>query len=331
MKMLITGGAGFIGSAVGRKALERGFSVTNIDNLSHGSSDTHIIQNKDNPNYQFLKLDICDEDALENAIRDCQPDIIIHLAAESHVDRSISSPEDFMKTNILGTFNLLQISRRYLASPLAPQNFRMVHVSTDEVFGSLDNGGKFVESSPYNPRSPYSASKAASDHLVNAWFETYNFPVILTNCSNNYGPYQASEKFIPKIITQALNELPIPIYGNGENVRDWLYVDDHADALLEVARNGSVGERYNIGSNNELSNLELVNLICSILDKKFTRENSYVELITFVEDRLGHDFRYAIDASKISLELGWSAKYDFETGIESTIEWYVNNTDWWKK
>ena len=333
MKILITGGAGFIGSAVVRLAISRGHSVINVDVLTYAACLGNLEPVAHNNNYFFEKVDICDREALSAIFAKHSPDVVMHLAAESHVDRSIDRPVDFIETNVKGTFNMLETSRSYWVSCGKPNAFRFHHVSTDEVFGSLPNDPsiKFTEETPYDPRSPYSASKASSDHLVRAWHETYRLPVVLTNCSNNYGPYHFPEKLIPVVILNALAEKPLPIYGDGSNVRDWIYVDDHADALLLVLEKGALGRSYNIGGENEQTNLELVTTLCSILDRLRPFEKGhYADLITFVLDRPGHDVRYAIDPSRISSELGWRPSVTVEEGLERTVKWYLANEDWWR-
>lgn len=340
-RVLVTGGAGFIGSAVIRYLMAHTSSqVLNIDKLTYAGNLSSLEQlvTKDaatkSPRYQFLQADIGDAVAMKQAIADFQPSTIMNLAAESHVDRSIDSPSAFIDTNIKGTFTLLQAAFDYWQSLAdeAKQSFRFHHISTDEVYGSLGPSGLFTEQTAYDPRSPYSASKAASDHLVKAWFHTYDFPVVVTNCSNNYGPYHFPEKLIPLVILNALDEKALPIYGKGDNVRDWLYVDDHAEALVLAVSKGKCGETYNIGGSNERSNLQVVEAICAHLDRLKPRPNggSYHELIEFVEDRMGHDKRYAIDATKIKTQLGWQPKEDFDTGIAKTVEWYLNNDWWWQ-
>ena len=333
MKILITGGAGFIGSAVVRLAISRGHSVINVDVLTYAACLGNLEPVAHNNNYIFEKVDICDREALNAIFAKYSPDVVMHLAAESHVDRSIERPVDFIETNVKGTFNMLEASRSYWVSRGKPNAFRFHHVSTDEVFGSLPNDPsiKFTEETPYNPRSPYSASKASSDHLVRAWHETYQLPVVLTNCSNNYGPYHFPEKLIPVVILNALSEKPLPIYGDGSNIRDWLYVEDHADALLLVLEKGALGRSYNIGGENERTNLELVTTICGILDRLHPyQKGHYADLITFVLDRPGHDVRYAIDPSRISSELGWRPSVTVEEGLERTVKWYLANEDWWR-
>ena len=331
MKLLITGGAGFIGSAVVRRAIAAGHSVVNLDALTYAACLDNVASVADHPNYAFLEADICDRSALDTAFADHAPDAVMHLAAESHVDRSIDGPGTFIETNVMGTFHLLEATRAFWTRQGRPEGFRFHHISTDEVYGSLGPTGQFTEETPYDPRSPYSASKAASDHLVRAWHETYGLPVVLTNCSNNYGPYHFPEKLIPVVILNALAGKPLPIYGDGSNVRDWLYVEDHADALLLVAEKGAIGRSYNIGGENERTNLELVQTLCAILDKKRPKNTgSYADQITFVTDRPGHDARYAIDPARIREELGWRPSVTVEEGLERTVDWYLENTAWWQ-
>ena len=333
MKILITGGAGFIGSAVVRLAINSGHSVVNLDALTYAASLESLDSISDHPNYSFVKMNIRDRDNLDAVFSKYKPDAVMHLAAESHVDRSIAGPTNFIETNITGTFNILEASRKYWEEQDYPNSFRFHHISTDEVFGSLpyEPNVRFTEKTPYDPRSPYSASKASSDHLVRAWHETYGLPVILTNCSNNFGPFQFPEKLIPVVILKALSEKPLPIYGNGENIRDWLYVDDHASALLLALEKGKSGRSYNIGNENERTNLEVVNTVCSILDRLQPREKGqYANLITFVTDRPGHDSRYAIDPSRVRNELGWQPSATFEQNLEKTVQWYLDNQDWWQ-
>ncbi|HHB80232.1 MAG TPA: dTDP-glucose 4,6-dehydratase, partial [Aliiroseovarius sp.] len=324
MKLLVTGGAGFIGSAVIRLAVARGHAVVNVDKLTYAACLDNVASVEGDSGYTFEKADICDRPAMDALLKKHQPDAIMHLAAESHVDRSIDGPATFIQTNLVGTFTLLEAARAYWLDQNRTEGFRFHHISTDEVFGSLGPIGKFTEASPYDPRSPYSATKAGSDHLVRAWGETYGLPIVLSNCSNNYGPYQFPEKLIPVVILNALAEKPIPIYGRGENVRDWLHVEDHADALLEVLTRGRLGESYNIGGENELTNLELVHRICAILDAKRPRATPYSELITFVTDRPGHDARYAIDPQRMRDELNWRPSYSVEQGLEQTVQWYLD-------
>jgi len=330
MRLLVTGGAGFIGSAVVRLAVSRGHEVVNLDALTYAACLENVASVAESPLYSFEKADIRDLPALDAIFEKHQPDAVMHLAAESHVDRSIDGPQAFIETNVMGTYNMLQAARQYWEGKGKPESFRFHHISTDEVFGSLGATGQFTEETPYDPRSPYSASKASSDHLVRAWAETYGLPVVLTNCSNNYGPYHFPEKLIPVVILSALAGKPIPIYGKGENVRDWLYVEDHADALLLVLEKGALGRSYNIGGENERSNLELVQTICSILDKLKPAAAPYANLIRFVTDRPGHDLRYAIDPSRIRDELGWRPSVTVEEGLEETVRWYLGNEAWWQ-
>jgi dTDP-glucose 4,6-dehydratase len=331
LKIMETGGAGFIGSAVVRLAVSRGLQVVNVDALTYASCLENLAPVADSPLYRFEQADIRDRPAMDDLFARHAPDAVMHLAAESHVDRSIDGPADFIETNITGTFNLLEAARAYWTGNGKPDGFRFHHVSTDEVFGSLGATGQFTEATPYDPRSPYSASKAASDHLVRAWHETYGLPVVLTNCSNNYGPYHFPEKLVPVVILNALAGKAIPIYGKGENVRDWLYVEDHADALLLVLERGEVGRSYNIGGENERSNLQLVETLLGILDRRRPKANgSYRDQIAFVTDRPGHDMRYAIDPSRIRTELGWRPSVSVEEGLERTVEWYLDNEAWWR-
>lgn len=333
MKILVTGGAGFIGSAVVRLAIARGHSIVNVDALTYAACLENVACVSKSPQYFFEHADIRDRNALDTIFKKHQPDAVMHLAAESHVDRSIDGPADFIETNINGTFNMLEAARSYWQAHGKPETFRFHHISTDEVFGSLPNDPavQFTEETPYDPRSPYSASKASSDHLVRAWHEIYGLPVVLTNCSNNYGPYHFPEKLVPVIILNALAGKPLPIYGNGSNIRDWLYVEDHADALLLVLEKGAIGRSYNIGGENERTNLGLVQALCEILDRlKPKSTGTYADLITFVQDRPGHDARYAIDPSRIRNELGWRPSVSVEEGLEKTVKWYLDNEDWWK-
>ena len=333
MKILVTGGAGFIGSAVVRLAIARGHSIVNVDALTYAACLENVACVSESPQYFFEQADIRDRNALDTILEKHQPDAVMHLAAESHVDRSIDGPADFIETNVSGTFNMLEVARSYWQAYGKPETFRFHHISTDEVFGSLpsDPAVQFTEETPYDPRSPYSASKASSDHLVRAWHETYGLPVVLTNCSNNYGPYHFPEKLVPVIILNALAGKPLPIYGTGSNVRDWLYVEDHADALLLVLKKGTIGRSYNIGAENERTNLELVQTLCKILDRLKPRTvGTYADLIKFVQDRPGHDARYAIDPSRIRDELGWRPSVTVEEGLEKTVQWYLDNADWWK-
>jgi dTDP-glucose 4,6-dehydratase len=330
MTILVTGGSGFIGSAVVRHlVLDRGESVVNVDCLTYAATEGSTDAVRGNERYSFEPVDIRDAGEVARVFTTYQPRAVMHLAAESHVDRSIDGPGRFIETNVIGTFNLLEAARQHLASN-PNDDFRFVHVSTDEVYGTLGENGMFSESSPYQPNSPYSASKAASDHLARAWFHTYGLPTIVTNCSNNYGPYQFPEKLIPVMILNSVQGRPLPVYGNGANVRDWLHVEDHARALSLVLERGTPGETYTIGGNNERNNLDLVRQICRVMDE--LRPDSphvpHESLITFVEDRPGHDQRYAIDASKIERELGWEPGYDLSVGLYATVAWYLDHTDW---
>ena len=332
MKILVTGGAGFIGSAVVRLAIARGHSIVNVDALTYAACLENVASVSESSRYSFEHADIRDRSALDTIFEKYQPDAVMHLAAESHVDRSIDGPADFIETNVTGTFNMLEAARSYWQAHGKPETFRFHHISTDEVYGSLpsDPSAQFTEETPYDPRSPYSASKASSDHLVRAWHETYGLPVVLTNCSNNYGPYHFPEKLIPVIILNALAGKPLPIYGTGSNIRDWLYVEDHAEALLLVLEKGAIGRSYNIGGENERTNLELVQTVCQILDRlKPKNTGTYADLIRFVQDRPGHDARYAIDSSRIRDELGWRPSVAVEEGLEKTIHWYLDNENWW--
>ncbi|KWV46016.1 dTDP-glucose 4,6-dehydratase [Bradyrhizobium macuxiense] len=333
--IFVTGGAGFIGSAVIRHLLDTtGVSIVNIDKLTYASSLDSIPQAAgQSARYALATTDICDGDALRALFVQYRPQGVIHLAAESHVDRSIDGPQDFIKTNITGTFTLLQETLRHwrALTPSERNSFRLLHVSTDEVFGSLGPDGAFTERSPYAPNSPYSASKAASDHLVRAWCETYELPCLISNCSNNYGPYQFPEKLIPHMIIKALTEEPLPVYGDGCNVRDWLYVEDHARALHTILQHGKVGETYNVGGRNERTNLDVVENLCLLLDRlQPSNHGERKRLITFVTDRPGHDRRYAIDASKLERELGWTAQENFDSGLDKTVRWYLANKPWWQ-
>lgn len=335
MRIIVTGGAGFIGSAVIRHLITRtNHEVLNLDKLTYAGNLSSLRALEGCPRYEFANVDICDKRGVAAVMQAVKPDAIMHLAAESHVDRSIDGPSAFLETNVVGTFNMLTSAQSYWESlPKGPRaRFRFLHISTDEVYGSLAETGYFTESTPYDPRSPYSASKAASDHFVQAWWHTYGLPVLLTNCSNNYGPYHFPEKLIPLVILNAREEKLLPIYGKGDNVRDWLYVDDHAHALNLVLENGRPGNKYNVGGSNERTNLQVVETICSILDELHPRSQgtSYRDLITFVKDRPGHDRRYAIDASKIRRDLGWTPGHTFETGIRDTVRWYLDNEWWWR-
>ena len=332
-KILVTGGAGFIGSALVRYLINStDYIVINVDALTYAGNLESLAPVYDNPRHIFEKVDIRERAELDRLFQLHQPDAVMHLAAESHVDRSIDGPAEFIQTNIIGTYNLLEAARSYWNSLDARQKeaFRFLHVSTDEVYGSLGDSGYFTEDSPYQPNSPYSASKASSDHLVRAWHHTYGFPVVTTNCSNNYGPYQFPEKLIPLMILNALEGKPLPVYGKGDNIRDWLYVDDHVRALLTVLEKGRLGETYNIGGHNEKTNLEVVKTLCALLDelKPDSPHAPHENLLTFVTDRPGHDQRYAIDASKMAQKLGWRPQETFETGLRSTVKWYLNNATW---
>jgi len=330
VKILVTGGAGFIGSAVVRLAVARGHAVVNLDALTYAANLANVAEVADRPLYAFEQADIRDRAALDRVFAKHRPDAVMHLAAESHVDRSIDGPADFIETNVTGTFNLLESARGYWAGQGRPENFRFHHVSTDEVYGSLGETGMFTEDTPYDPRSPYSASKAASDHLVRAWGETYGLPVLVTNCSNNYGPFHFPEKLIPVVILRALAGQPIPVYGDGGNIRDWLFVEDHADALLTVLERGALGRTYNIGGANEATNIDLVRMICAELDGVRPEGAPHADLITFVPDRPGHDRRYAIDPERIRTELGWRPSVTLEEGIARTVRWYLDNEAWWR-
>lgn len=330
MKILVTGGAGFIGSAVVRQAIRDGHQVVNVDALTYAACLENLNTVEGETGYAFEKADICDAVEMRRIFKQHAPDAVMHLAAESHVDRSIDGPQAFMQTNIMGTFTLLQAALEYWAAAGRSESFRFHHVSTDEVYGSLGAEGQFVETTPYDPNSPYSASKAASDHLVRAWGETYGLPYVLTNCSNNYGPYHFPEKLIPVVILNALAGKTIPVYGKGDNVRDWLYVEDHADALLTVLHEGITARTYNIGGENEAQNIEIVQMICGLLDELRPKDNSYAEQITFVADRPGHDLRYAIDPERIRTELGWRPSVTLEQGLRKTVQWYLDNEDWWQ-
>ncbi|MBB4305332.1 dTDP-glucose 4,6-dehydratase [Rhodobium orientis] len=333
MRYLVTGGAGFIGSAVCRLLVaERHHTVVNVDKLTYAANIGSLAKVADRANYSFVKADICDRAAMDVVFAEAQPDIVIHLAAESHVDRSITGSGVFIDTNVVGTMTMLEAARAYFeAAPASTRDaFRFVHVSTDEVYGSLGATGFFTEKTPYDPSSPYSASKAASDHLAIAWHRTYGLPVIISNCSNNYGPCQLPEKLIPLMILNGIEGVALPVYGDGANVRDWLFVDDHASALKLIAETGVPGEKYNVGGRNERTNLQVVETICDLLDKHKPAGTSRRDLIQFVKDRPGHDRRYAIDATKIETELGWRAMEDFESGIEKTVLWYLEHPAWWE-
>ena len=330
MKILVTGGAGFIGSAVVRQAIGDGHQVVNLDALTYAACLDNVAEVADSPVYAFEKADIRNPAALTRIFADHKPDAVMHLAAESHVDRSIDGPGAFIETNVTGTYNMLEAARAYWMAEGKPEGFRFHHISTDEVYGSLGPTGMFTEETPYDPRSPYSSSKAASDHLVRAWGETYGLPILVTNCSNNYGPYHFPEKLIPVVILNALAGKEIPIYGKGENIRDWLFVEDHADALLTVVQKGEVGRTYNIGGENEATNLDLVKMICALLDEMKPGAKPYADLITFVTDRPGHDMRYAIDPARIRDELGWRPSVTLPEGLRKTVRWYLDNENWWK-
>ena len=336
-KYLITGGCGFIGSNFIHFLLKNGLSsqIVNLDKMTYAGNKDNLSSIEYDDNYHFIKGDICNQSTVRDILEKYNPDVLVHFAAESHVDRSIDGPAEFIQTNVVGTLNLLIESNQWLKelNRKTKDNFRFIHVSTDEVYGSLGEEGKFLETTPYDPSSPYSASKASSDHIVRSWFRTFDFPVIITNCSNNYGPYQFPEKLIPLMIINSLTGKDLPVYGTGMNIRDWLYVRDHCEAIQTVVDKGELGETYNIGGNNEITNIQIVKNICSILDSEAPLKSgrSYSEKIIFVDDRPGHDFKYAIDASKIKNKLGWAPKESFETGIKKTILWYMKNQDWWEK
>jgi dTDP-glucose 4,6-dehydratase len=333
MRVIVTGGAGFIGSALVRHlVLEKGYEVLNVDALTYAGNVESLRAVEGKPNYRFLQANICDRDAMEQAFADFRPNRVMHLAAESHVDRSITGAADFIQTNVIGTFTLLEVARGYWSTLEAAEkdSFRFLHVSTDEVYGSLGDEGLFREDTPYDPSSPYSASKASSDHLAKAWERTYGLPVVVSNCSNNYGPYHFPEKLIPLTILNALAGERLPVYGKGENVRDWLYVEDHARALDLIIERGRIGETYNVGGHNERQNIEVVRRICDVLDELRPGNAPRQELIEFVTDRPGHDARYAIDSTKLETELGWRAQENFESGIAKTVQWYLDNEWWWQ-
>jgi dTDP-glucose 4,6-dehydratase len=333
MRVLVTGGAGFIGSAVCRYLVsECGDTVLNVDKLTYAGNLASLTAIANAPGYDFVQADICDTERMRALFAEFRPDAVMHLAAESHVDRSITGSRAFVETNVMGTFSMLEAARDYWnALPEASKKaFRFLHVSTDEVYGSLGDTDLFEETTPYDPSSPYSASKAAADHLASAWARTYGLPVVISNCSNNYGPYHFPEKLIPLVILNALHGKPLPVYGTGTNIRDWLYVDDHAKALRLVVTRGRIGEKYNIGGRNERKNIDVVHRICDVLDRLAPKAQPHRSLITFVADRPGHDHRYAIDATKLENELGWRAEENFDTGIEKTIQWYLANEWWWR-
>ena len=332
----VTGGCGFIGANFIQYLLKKTKpkSVINLDKLTYAGNQNNLADFEQDPRYIFVHGDICDAELVSRLFTEYQPNYIINFAAESHVDRSIDGPAEFIQTNIVGTSVLLQESLKYYSTLKGKESerFRFHHVSTDEVFGSLSESGFFTEETPYDPSSPYSASKASSDHLVRAWHRTFDLPILISNCSNNYGPYQFPEKLIPLIILNCLEEKSLPVYGTGENIRDWLYVEDHCDAIYTILQKGTIGETYNVGGNNEIKNIQIVEVICDVLNDIHPAGSgkSYHELITFVKDRPGHDFRYAIDASKLKKEIGWEPKESFNTGIQKTIEWYLKNEEWWK-
>ena len=332
----VTGGCGFIGANFIQYLLNKTKpnSVVNLDKLTYAGNQKNLVDFEQDPRYIFVHGDICDAELVSKLFTEYQPNYIVNFAAESHVDRSIDGPEEFIQTNIVGTSVLLQEALKYYSTLKGggSERFRFHHVSTDEVFGSLSESGFFTEETPYDPSSPYSASKASSDHLIRAWHRTFDLPVLISNCSNNYGPYQFPEKLIPLMILNCLEEKPLPVYGTGENIRDWLYVEDHCDAIYTILQKGTIGETYNVGGNNEIKNIQIVEEICDVLNDIHPAGSgkSYHELITFVKDRPGHDFRYAIDASKLKKEIGWEPKESFNTGIQKTIEWYLKNEEWWR-
>lgn len=333
MKVLVTGGAGFIGSALCRYLIDdAGAIILNIDKLTYAANLRSLDTVADNCRYQFRQADICDRAAMDAAFKEFEPSLVFHLAAESHVDRSIAGSDAFVQTNIIGTYTLMEAARAYWSGlpDLARAAFRFLHVSTDEVYGSLGADGLFSETTAYDPSSPYSASKAAADHMVIAWHRTYGFPALISNCSNNYGPHQFPEKLIPLMILNALNGEPLPVYGDGSNVRDWLYVEDHARALHTIATRGRPGEKYNVGGRSERTNLQVVERICALMDERHPEGAPHRQLITFVTDRPGHDWRYAIDATKLENELGWRASENFDSGITKTVDWYLGNREWWR-
>jgi dTDP-glucose 4,6-dehydratase len=333
MKLLVTGGAGFIGSTVVRHFVAQGTNVINVDALTYAGNLNSLASAEREPNYVFIKADICNSDQMAAVFRDHRPDSVMHLAAESHVDRSIDSSAAFISTNILGTHTLLETARKYWSALDGEQKarFRFHHVSTDEVYGELGEKGAFTEETRYSPNSPYAASKASSDHLVRAWHRTYGIPSLISNCSNNFGPYQFPEKLIPLTILNALEGRPLPVYGRGENIRDWLYVDDHVAALDLILKEGRPGETYNVGGGAEMRNIDVVQMICTLMDEQAPKSKPHANLVTFVSDRLGHDFRYAIDADKIGGTLGWRPRETFMSGLKRTVAWYLANRDWWER
>ncbi len=330
MKLLITGGSGFIGSALVRRAIELGHSVINYDKMTYAGNSDNLSEISNDPLYFFERADIRDGEKLSDTLETHAPDSIIHLAAETHVDRSIQFSHEFITSNVNGTHVLLDSALHYWEKRGKDKKFRFIHVSTDEVYGQLDHTGSFTEDSPYKPSSPYSASKAASDHLVNAWHVTYGLPVLTAHCSNAYGPYQFPEKFVPKVIINGSEKKEIPIYGNGTNIREWIHVNDLVNALLKVLSHGVIGQNYNIGSGQEITNINLAQSLCEILDSKFPNQSPHSEQIKFVNDRAGHDFRYSLDSSKIRNELGWTTSVKMDQGLVETVNWYVLNEDWWK-
>jgi len=333
MRVLVTGGAGFIGSAVVRHlVLSKGYEVLTVDKLTYAGTLTSLNAVENHSSHRFLKADICDRQAIAEAFENFRPERVMHLAAESHVDRSIDHAGDFVQTNVIGTFNMLECARLYWQSLETGEKnaFRFLHVSTDEVYGSLGDDGLFTETTPYDPSSPYSASKAASDHLAKAWARTYDMPIVVSNCSNNYGPHHFPEKLIPLVILNALEGKPLPVYGSGANIRDWLYVEDHAKALDLIAERGAIGATYNVGGRNERRNIDVVTRICELMNIHHPQGGDHSRLITFVADRPGHDARYAIDATRLQTELGWKAEENFDSGIEKTVKWYLQNRWWWE-
>ena len=333
--VIVTGGSGFIGSALCRHLVREGLAtVVNVDKLTYAANQASLAEIEDSPDYYFRQVDICESAALTGVFKEFSPDGVLHLAAESHVDRSITGAAEFIETNLLGTFRLLEAARAHWAAlpEERKSDFRFLHVSTDEVYGSLGDEGLFEETTAYDPSSPYSASKAGSDHLVTAWHRTYGFPAVISNCSNNYGPFHFPEKLIPLIILNCFRHRPLPVYGSGENVRDWLFVDDHAKALWTIWKTGRAGEKYNVGGRNERQNIEVVRKVCQLMDQYSPNpyEGGHEKLITYVTDRPGHDARYAIDADKLESELGWKAEENFDTGIEKTVRWYLGNEAWWQ-